>query len=183
MKRGMISSLRFSISILLTGLILSFDPAQSAKAQPSGGTSGAAAREAMISIFDRKDISAVDRFFADQFVQHDPNIPDGLAGLRQYAANIAASPGARIRIYRTLEDGDLVLLHSKYEGLNGQVAALVAFDLFRFKDGKIVEHWGGQEPESPPNPSGHTQVDGPTDIIDRDKTEENRELVDRKSVV
>jgi predicted SnoaL-like aldol condensation-catalyzing enzyme len=176
-KRSMISSLQFPISILLTGLILSFDLVQSAKAQPLGGTSGAAAREAMISIFDRKDISAVDRFFADQFIQHDPNISNGLAGLRQYAANIAASPDARIRIYRTLEDGDLVLLHSKYEGLNGQVASLVAFDLFRFKDGKIVEHWGGQEPESPPNPSGHTQVDGPTDIADRDKTEENRELV------
>ena len=53
---------------------------------------------------------------------------------------------------------------------------MVAFDLFRFKDGKIVEHWGGQEPQAPPNPSGHTQVDGPTDIADREKTEENREL-------
>jgi hypothetical protein len=73
------------------GLTLSFDLAQSAKAQPSGGALGATAREAMISIFDRKDISAVDRFFTDQFVQHDPNISDGLAGLRQYAADIAAS--------------------------------------------------------------------------------------------
>jgi hypothetical protein len=116
MKRGMIFSLQLPSWVLLMCIILSFDPAQSAKAQPSGGASGAAAREAMISIFDRKDISAVDRFFADQFVQHDPNIPGGLAGLRQYAANVAASPGARIRIYRTLEDGDLVLLHSKYEG-------------------------------------------------------------------
>ena len=95
-------------------------------------------------------------------------------------ANIAASPGARIRIYRTLEDGDLVLLHSKYEGLNGQVASLVAFDLFRFKDGKIVEHWGGQEPETPPNPSGRTQVDGPPEYLNRIATEtegENQELV------
>jgi predicted SnoaL-like aldol condensation-catalyzing enzyme len=131
----------------------------------------------MISIFDRKDASAVDSFFGDPFVQHDPNVPDGLSGLRQYAADIGASPNARIRIYRTLEDGDLVLLHSKYEGLSGPVSSLVAFDLFRFKDGKIVEHWGGQEPEAPPNPSGHTQVDGPTEVVDRDKTEANRELV------
>jgi predicted SnoaL-like aldol condensation-catalyzing enzyme len=97
--------------------------------------------------------------------------------MRQYAAEIAASPQAKIKIYRTLEDGDLVLLHSTYEGLNGHGASLVAFDLFRFKDGKIVEHWGGQEPEAPPNPSGRTQVDGPTDVADRDKTEENRDLV------
>src|SRR5258708_21228061 len=165
-------------SIVMAGVgLLSCDLALSANAQPSNGASGATAREAMTSIFDRKDPSAVDRFFADPFLQHDPNIPDGLAGLRQYAAEIAASPQAKIKIYRTLEDGDLVLLHSKYEGLNGRGTSLVAFDLFRFKDGKIVEHWGGQEPESPPNPSGHTQVDGPTDIAERDKTAANRALV------
>jgi predicted SnoaL-like aldol condensation-catalyzing enzyme len=159
------------MALLLSGLD------QSANAQQSSVALGAIAREAMISIFDRKDASAVDSFFGDPFVQHDPNVPDGLSGLRQYAADIGASPNARIRIYRTLEDGDLVLLHSKYEGLSGPVSSLVAFDLFRFKDGKIVEHWGGQEPEAPPNPSGHTQVDGPTEVVDRDKTEANRELV------
>lgn len=163
--------------ILLAAFILSFDLEQSARAQPSGDRLGAAAREAMTSIFDRRDSSAVDRFFAESFVQHDPNISDGLAGLRQFAADIAASPHPRITIYRTLEDGAFVLLHSKYEGLTGQAGSLIAFDLFRFKDGKIVEHWGGQEPEAPPNPSGHTQVDGPTDIADIDRTEENRELV------
>ena len=162
-------------SIVMAGVGLLFcDLVQSANARSSNG---ATAREAMASIFDRKDPSAVDRFFTDPFVQHDPNVPDGLAGMRQYAAEIAASPQAKIKIYRTLEDGDLVLLHSKCEGLNGHGTSLVAFDLFRFKDGKIVEHWGGQEPEAPPNPSGRTQVDGPTDVADRDKTEENRELV------
>ena len=55
--------------------------------------------------------------------------------------------------------------------------AAIAFDLFRFENGKIVEHWGGQEPEAPPNPSGRTQVDGPTDVLDREKTEANRTLV------
>ena len=53
----------------------------------------------------------------------------------------------------------------------------IAFDIFRFDDGKIVEHWGGQEPEAPPNLSGRTQVDGPTEVLDRDKTEANRTLV------
>jgi len=47
----------------------------------------------------------------------------------------------------------------------------------RFNNGKIVEHWGGQEPEAPPNLSGRTQVDGPTEVLDREKTEANRTLV------
>lgn len=151
--------------------------AQVASAQLPDDTLGATAREAMISIFDKRDPTAIDRFFADPFIQHDPNISDGLAGLRRYAEEIAAAPAAKIEIHRTLVDGDLVLLHSSYEGLKGKATSLVAFDLFRFKDGKIVEHWGGQEPEAPPNPSGHTQIDGPTSVTDRDKTEANRELV------
>src|SRR5262245_15529193 len=53
------------------------------------------------------------------------------------------------------------MLHSKYEGVRGFARPVIAFDLFRFKGGKIVEHWGGQDPEVGPNPSGHTQVDGP----------------------
>src|SRR5205085_3627251 len=82
-----------------------------------------------------------------------------------------------ITIYRTLVDGDFVLLHSRYEGFGRYGGPAIAFDLFRFKDGKIVEHWGGQEPEAPPNLSGRTQVDGPTEILDREKTEANRRLV------
>jgi predicted SnoaL-like aldol condensation-catalyzing enzyme len=151
--------------------------AQYANAQPPNEELGAVAREAMIAVFDKKDLSAIDRFFAAPFVQHDPNVADGLAGLKQYAKEIADSPAPRIKIHRTLVDGDLVLLHSSYEGLKGKATSLVAFDLFRLKDGKIVEHWGGQEAEAPPNPSGHTQVDGPTSVTDRDKTEANRELV------
>jgi hypothetical protein len=53
----------------------------------------------------------------------------------------------------------------------------IAFDLFRFIGGKIAEHWGGQEPEEPDNASGRTQVGGPTDVVDREKTEANRTLV------
>ena len=140
-------------------------------------TLGANARQAMIDIFRKKDATAVDRYFGGSFIQHDPNLAEGLAGLKSFAAEVASSPAADITIYRTLVDGDLVLLHSRYQGVGRYGAAAIAFDLFRFEDGKIVEHWGGQEPEAPPNPSGRTQVDGPTVVLDREKTEANRTLV------
>jgi len=157
--------------------------AQSAASQTSldlsttPNTLGANAREAMIDLFRKKDPTAVDRYFADSFMQHDPNITDGLAGMKSLAAEVASSPAADITIYRTLVDGDFVLLHSRYDGVERYGASAIAFDLFRFKDGKIVEHWGGQEPEAPPNLSGRTQVDGPTEVLDREKTEANRTLV------
>jgi predicted SnoaL-like aldol condensation-catalyzing enzyme len=138
---------------------------------------GANARQAMIDIFRKKDPTAVDRHFAESFVQHDPSIADGLAGMKSFAAEIASSTAADITIYRTLVDRDLVLLHSRYEGVGRYRGPAIAFDLFRFKDGKVVEHWGGQESEAPPNPSGRTQVDGPTEVVDREKTEANLTLV------
>jgi len=140
-------------------------------------TLAATARQAMIDIFRKKDATAVDWYFAEPFIQHDPNIADGFSGMKSFAAEVARSPAADITIYRTLVDGDFVLLHSRYEGVARYAGPAIAFDLFRFKDGKIVEHWGGQEPEAPPNLSGRTQVDGPTEVRDREKTEVNRTLV------
>jgi predicted SnoaL-like aldol condensation-catalyzing enzyme len=140
-------------------------------------TLGATARQAMIDIFREKDPTAVDRYFGKSFVQHDPNLADGLAGMRSFATEVASAPAADITIYRTLVDGNFVLLHSRYQAVARYAGPVIAFDLFRFMDGKIVEHWGGQEPEAPPNLSGRTQVDGPTAVLDREKTEANRALV------
>jgi len=111
---------------------------------------GATARQAMIEIFRNRNPAAIERFFSDPFVQHDPNIADGLSGLKAFAAEVASYPTANVTTYRTLVDGDIVMLHSKYEGLRGFVAPVIAFDLFRFKGGKIVEHWAGKTPRLAP---------------------------------
>jgi len=168
------------LAVLASGIAILSDlaPAQSqGRAVTTPDTLGAEARQAMIDIFRKKDPTAVDRYFAESFVQHDPNLADGLAGMKSFATEIASSPAADITIYRTLVDGDFVLLHSKYQGVARYAGPAIAFDLFRFRDGKIVEHWGGQEHEAPPNLSGRTQVDGPTEVLDREKTEANRTLV------
>ncbi len=141
-------------------------------------TLGAKARQALIDIFRTKDAAAVDRYFAELLIQHDPGVADGLAGMKAFAAEVASSPRSDVTIYRTFVDGDFVLLHSRYQGVARYAGPVIAFDLFRFKDGKIVEHWRGQEPEGLPNLSGRTQVDGPTEVVDREKTEANRTLVE-----
>jgi len=159
-------------------LLSDFAPARSqAQNHADASDLGATARRATIAVFRDRDSTAIDRFFSEPFVQHDPNIGDGLSGLRTFVSELANSPATNITIYRTVVDGDIVMLHSKYEGWPGFSGRVIAFDLFRFKDGKIVEHWGGQTPETGPNPSGHTQLDGPTAVVDRKQTEANRALV------
>lgn len=187
MARGWFANWQFTtrtgfvlLAVIASGIGTLSDvaPAQSqARIVTTSDTLGATARQAMIDIFRKKDPTAVDRHFAESFIQHDQNLADGLAGMKSLAAEVASSPSADITIYRTLVDGDFVLLHSRYQGVGRYGTSAIAFDLFRFEDGKIVEHWGGQEPEAPPNLSGRTQVDGPTEVLDPEKTEANRTLV------
>jgi predicted SnoaL-like aldol condensation-catalyzing enzyme len=169
---------RLAALIGIMFLLFGYAPARSqARNHPDGPDLGARARQATIAIFRDRDSTAIDRFFSEPFVQHDPNIGDGLPGLRAFVTELANVPTTNVTIYRTIVDGDIVMLHSKYEGWPGFSGPVIAFDLFRFKDGKIVEHWGGQAAEAGPNPSGHTQVDGPAAVVDRKQTEANRTLV------
>jgi predicted SnoaL-like aldol condensation-catalyzing enzyme len=187
MARGLFATWNFTAhrGIMLLAFVASGIGTWShtARAQSQGLTAttsdtvGASARQAMIDIFRKKDATAIDRYFAASFIQHDPSLADGLDGMKSFAAEVANSPAADITIYRTLVDGDFVLLHSRYQGVARYAGPAIAFDLFRYEDGKIVEHWGGQESEAPPNLSGRTQVDGPTEVLDREKTEANRTLV------
>jgi predicted SnoaL-like aldol condensation-catalyzing enzyme len=167
--------------LVLTGVAImsSFSPTGSQDGgAPESGKLAEIAQNVVIDIFRNRDLTVVDRHFAEPFVQHDPNIADGLSGMKAFVSDVAKSSGSDITIYRTLVDGDRVLLHSRYEGLKNAPAPLIAFDLFRFKDRRIVEHWGGQQPQAAARSlSGHTQVDGPTEIDDREKTEVNRTLV------
>jgi predicted SnoaL-like aldol condensation-catalyzing enzyme len=159
-------------------LLSDFAPVRSQTGNHPGDPDlGATARQAMIEIFRNRDSTAIDRLFSEPFVQHDPNIADGLSGLRAFVKEVANSPATNVTIYRTVVDGDIVMLHSKYESWPGFSGPVIAFDLFRFKNGKIVEHWGGQTPEAASNLSGHTQVDGPITVVDRERTEANRTLV------
>ena len=108
-----------------------------------------------------------------RYVQHNLAVEDGLEGLGKLVA--ALPPGsARVRTVRLLEDGDHVVAHTEYELFGPKVG----FDIFRFEGDKIVEHWDNlAERAASPNPSGRTQLDGPTEIVDVDRTSANKQLV------
>lgn len=101
-------------------LLSDFAPARSQARNHSDAPDQAArARQATIEIFRNRDSTAIDRFFSEPFVQHDPSIGDGLPGLRAFVAGLANSPTTNVTIYRTVVDGDIVMLRSKYEGWPG----------------------------------------------------------------
>lgn len=131
--------------------------------------------KAVTELFGNKDVTAVDRYFGPAYRQHNLTVADGIEGLKGLAGALAANPAFKAIPHRVIADGDLIAFQSTYEGF-GPVP-LVAFDIFRVDGGRIVEHWDALAPVTLPNPSGHTQVDGPTQVADLDRTGANRTLV------
>mgnify|MGYP003635107179 CR=1 FL=1 len=108
-----------------------------------------------------------------KYIQHNPLTREGNVGLAELFKRLSKT-SPRVEIMRVFEDGDYVFAHTDYD-FN---VIEVGFEVFRFEDGMVVEHWDNlqSKPDSP-NPSGHTMLDGPTRAKDLDKTEENREFI------
>ncbi len=121
------------------------------------------------------DPEAADRYFATDYVQHNPDFANGIDAQKGVIAYLSGVEGFDADYVRVIADDDLVAIHGLYEGFGP--TATIGFDVFRVADGKIVEHWDNLVPEAAPNPSGHTQIDGATEITDVDKTEANKALV------
>lgn len=125
---------------------------------------------ASIQTGDPKAASVID---PHTYIQHNLAVGDGLAG---FAAALQALPkgSAKVRTVRVFRDGDMVFAHTDYDFFGPKIG----FDVFRFKDGKIVEHWDNlQATPATPNPSGRTMIDGTTTAKDPDKTAANKALV------
>ena len=119
------------------------------------------------------DPAAVEVVNESQYIQHNPLTKEGNIGLAELFARLAKTE-PKVEIVRVFEDGDFVFGHTDYD-FN---VVEVGFEVFRFENGKIVEHWDNLQAKAEhPNPSGHTQLDGVTEPTDLDKTEENRGLI------
>lgn len=110
---------------------------------------------------------------AANYKQHNLAIADGLAG---FGAALAQLPkgSAKVNTVRVFEEGNFVFAHTDYNFFGPKIG----FDIFRFEDGKIVEHWDNlQEKPAGTNPSGRTMTDGPKEASELEKTQANKALV------
>jgi predicted SnoaL-like aldol condensation-catalyzing enzyme len=109
----------------------------------------------------------------NKYIQHNLAVGDGLAGVRALLQSLPKG-SAKVNTVRVFQDGNFVFAHTDYNFFGPKVG----FDIFRFEDGKIVEHWDNlQETATKPSPSGHTMLDGPTLVSDLDQTEVNKVLM------
>ncbi|MEV8333223.1 nuclear transport factor 2 family protein [Streptomyces niveus] len=91
---------------------------------------------AMRELFKEKDVTALDRYWAEPYVQHSPQMPSGLGTLR---AAVPGLEGFSWEPKRIAAQGDLVFTHSIVHGWAPNPVVIV--DIFRLDNGRIVEHW------------------------------------------
>ena len=75
---------------------------------------------------------------ANHYTQHNLGVADGLAGFGAALAALKDFPeAAKVNTVRVFQDGNYVVAHTDYNFFGPKIG----FDIFRFEDGKIVEHW------------------------------------------
>jgi len=113
-----------------------------------------------------------------RYTQHSAGVRDGVEGfVAFFEPFILRNPKREIEIVRALEDGRYVFVHV-YQSLNEGQHEWVTMDLFDTdEDDKIIEHWDIISAFEGPGPSGHTQIDGMTEITDLPETEANKARV------
>ncbi len=142
---------------------------------PEGGNPMPTHKEKAVALLTSLETSArepVSYINPEKYIQHNLAVGDGLEG---FAAVVHAAPpsGFKAKVVRAFKDGEFAFTHTEYDFFGPKIG----FDVFRFESGKIVEHWDNLAAVQPTNPSGRTQIDGPFEARDLDKTEANKELV------
>lgn len=97
-------------------------------------------------LYVRKDVNgAFDTFVVENYIQHNPGLPDGRAAAQAALAPMFATAGAQFDVKHVLVDGALALIHLFGRGDPKTTGAAVA-DLYRLQVGHVVEHWDVIQP-------------------------------------
>ncbi|MCW3838303.1 nuclear transport factor 2 family protein [Sphingomonas canadensis] len=108
-----------------------------------------------LAFFDRKPVAAMRRYLAPGFIERYPDFaaPDEPASDKEAAIGFFETRGWKegegnvSTVYQVLADGDRVMVfHHMTRGPGDPGLAFV--DIFRVRDGLIVEHWAVGQPVS-----------------------------------
>jgi predicted SnoaL-like aldol condensation-catalyzing enzyme len=105
------------------------------------------------AVFIRHDFSRLEEYMRDDYIQHNPDCPQGKAGFIEFFEVIfQAVPDFRYTLKKMVAEGDIVMAYSTTTGTHtggvwlgkkatGNRLDFDVVDVFRVQDGKIAEHW------------------------------------------
>ena len=106
-------------------------------------------------IVNGHDLGAISNWFTDDFVDHVeiPGMPPGVEGVfARHEMLFTAMPDIHIDVHQVIAEGDLAAARFTLTGTNtdgfmgmpatNTVVSVTGMDFMRFRDERIVEHWG-----------------------------------------
>nr|WP_321236749.1 hypothetical protein [uncultured Psychroserpens sp.] len=127
---------------------------------------------ALLTSLETGDQSTIAYINPTGYKQHNLGVADGLEGFGAVLQN-APEDGFKANVVRSFQDGNYTFHHTIYDFFGPKIG----FDIFRYENGLIVEHWDNLSEVATVNPSNRSQTDGNTTLSDLDKTEANKKLV------
>lgn len=94
--------------------------------------------------FVGRDPDSLNDFVRSTYIQHNPQIPDGIEGVQGFFAGaLMAFPGYTPRARRYAAEGDFVavLYQAAFSPDDDNTTGIAIVDWWRTEDGEIVEHW------------------------------------------
>ena len=93
-------------------------------------------------LFGDHDLTVIDKYWAKDYIQHNPYMADGRDSVRSYVVKLGIEhwPKTRVRFLRVAAEGDLVFIQT-VQPRTGQSPEMVIVDIFRVAEGKLAEHW------------------------------------------
>ena len=100
-------------------------------------------------VFEGRHMELADKYMAESYIQHNPNVPTGRAAFTDFFSRISKpqpiEPRVKAPLVAIVAEGDLVVLAFVREGIDPKDATkkytTTWFDMFRIEGGKIAEHW------------------------------------------
>lgn len=102
--------------------------------------------KAVTAVFGQRDLSALDLYFDSNYIQHNPALPNGTSGLKQVIPTLPED--FKYEVGTVTENEDVVMVHGRFSNWHGK--NYIAVDIFKVKDGKLVEHWDVLQEEVKP---------------------------------
>ena len=98
------------------------------------------------AVNDKQPADAVAKYVGSEYIQHNPDTPDGPDAFIQSMTNIQTRfPETSVEIKRVIAEGGLVVIHNIVK-MESEDRGLAGVDIFRLREGKIVEHWDVRQP-------------------------------------
>jgi predicted SnoaL-like aldol condensation-catalyzing enzyme len=160
---------RLSTATVLFTLTQALSPASATQAAELAPTPVAASAEAQAAVLASTDpvlaankrlvydmyrevlqAGRVDRiplYFGDVYFQHNPNVPFGVEALAKFVKGSRpvreVQPTITLPLVAMVAEGDFVMVNfvRPETDADGKPYTTTWFDLYRLKDGKIIEHW------------------------------------------